>query len=76
MIKRETRVLLVHYLEQGLSKSAIAERLGIDRRTIHRWIAAGQLARDAGTGLLPEPARRQSRPAKLAPFEPILRTPS
>ncbi len=74
MIKRETRVLLVHYLEQGLSKSAIAERLGIDRRTIHRWIAAGQLAPDAETGLLPEAMRRQSRPAKLAPFEPILRT--
>lgn len=74
MIKRETRVLLVHYLEQGLSKSAIAERLGIDRRTIHRWIAAGQLAPDAESGLLPEPVRRQSRPAKLAPFEAILRT--
>jgi transposase len=74
LIKRETRVLLVHYLEQGLSKSAIAERLGIDRRTIHRWIAAGQLAPDVETGLLPEPARRQSRPAKLAPFEAILRT--
>ena len=74
MIKRETHVLLVHYLEQGLSKSAIAQRLGIDRRTIHRWIASGRLAPDAETGLLPKPVRRQSRPAKLAPYEAILRT--
>ena len=46
MIGRETRVLLRHYLEQGMSKAAIARQLGINRRTVHRWIAAGQLDRE------------------------------
>lgn len=31
MIRRETRMLLRHYLEQGASKSALARRLGISR---------------------------------------------
>ena len=74
MIKRETYVLLLQNLEQGFSNSAIAERLGIDPRVIHGWVAAGQLVPDAETGLLPEPGRRPSRPVKLAPFEAILRT--
>lgn len=34
MIKWETRVLLIHYLEHGLSKAAIAREAGIDRRTV------------------------------------------
>lgn len=71
MIEWEKRVLLVHYLEQKLPKSAIAERLGIDRRTIHRWIAAGQLERDV-SGMLPKPVRRQSRPPKLEPYVSII----
>jgi transposase len=73
VIKRETRVLLVHYLEQRIPKAVIARRLGMDRRTIHRWIAAGQLDVDVETGLLPVPARRSSRPSKLEPFKPIIR---
>jgi transposase len=73
VIKWETRVLLVHYLEQGLPKAAIARKLGIDRRTIHRWIAAGQLEVDAQTGLLPHPVRKGSRPSKLEPYKQILR---
>jgi len=47
MIGRETRVLLRHYLEQGLSKAAVARRIGVGERTVHRWIAAGQLDREA-----------------------------
>jgi len=42
----EPRVLLRHYLEQGFSKTAIAERVGISRRTIHHWLTTGQLDRD------------------------------
>ena len=42
MIGREKRVLLRHYLEQGMSKAAIARQLCINRRTVDRWIAAGQ----------------------------------
>lgn len=46
MYGREKRVLLREYLEQGLSKAELAERLGIDRRTIHRWIQTGQMDRE------------------------------
>jgi transposase len=42
-------VLLRHYLEQGLSITAIAEQVGCDRRTIQRWMAAGWLDRDPGS---------------------------
>lgn len=70
MIGLETHVLLRHYLNEGLSKSAIARQLGIDRRTLHRWIAAGELDRD-----LDEPPRyapRPPRPTKLDPYKPII----
>jgi transposase len=73
VIKWETRVLLVHYLEQGLSKAAIARKLGLDRRTIHRWIASGQLEIDPASGLLPRPVRKgSSRPSKLDPYKAII----
>lgn len=74
MIKWETRVLLVHYLEQGLSKAAIARQVGIDRRTVYRWIAAGELEPDPDTGLLPSAARRAPQPCKLDPYREIIRT--
>jgi transposase len=45
MYAREQKTLLRHYLEQGLPKAAIAERLGISRRTVYHWIATGQLDR-------------------------------
>ena len=38
MIGWESRVLFRHYLAEGLSKLAIAERLGINRKTVSRWI--------------------------------------
>lgn len=65
----EPRVLLRHYLEQGLSKTAIAERLGISRRTLHYWLATGQLDRplDAST------VRYPPRPTKLDPYQPLIR---
>ena len=50
MIGRETRVLLRHYLEQGMSKAAIARQVGISPRTVYRWIAAGQLDRELDDG--------------------------
>ncbi len=37
-----------HYLEQGFTKTAIAERVGVSRRTIHYWLASGQLDRPIG----------------------------
>ena len=45
MIGRETRVLLRHYLEQGMDKAAVARQLGISERTVYHWITAGRLAR-------------------------------
>ncbi len=46
MIGREKRVLLRHYLEQGMSKSALARKLGISRRSVYHWIETGQLDRE------------------------------
>jgi transposase len=46
MYGREKRVLLREYLDQGMSKSALAVKLGINRRSIYRWIEADQLDRD------------------------------
>ncbi len=46
MYRRDTLVLLKHYLESGLSKSAIAQQLGISRRLVYQLIATGQLDRD------------------------------
>jgi transposase len=71
VIKWEIRVLLSHYLDQGLSKGAIARQLGINRRTINRWIATGQLGREVDTGQVRRPVRRAG-PSKLDPFKPII----
>ncbi len=46
MYGRETRVLLRHYLEQGVPKAELARRLGVSRRTIYHWIANGDLDRE------------------------------
>ncbi len=67
MIGLERRVLLRHYLEQGLTKTAIAERLGISRRTIYHWIETGQPDGDLDA----EPVRYKPRPpvpTKLDPY--------
>lgn len=71
MIKWEIRVLLIHYLEQGVSKSGIARKLGLNRRTINRWITEGQLERGVETQEVSAP-RRKGRPSKLDPFKPII----
>ncbi len=42
----DTLVLLKHYLESGLSKTAIARQLGVSRRPIYHWITTGQLDRE------------------------------
>jgi len=71
MYGREKRVLLREYLEQGWSKSALAGKLGIGRRTVHRWIESGQLERDIDE----EAVRYKSRPAverKIDAYGPII----
>jgi transposase len=57
---REKRVLLRHYLEQGLGKTELARRLGISRRTVHHWIATDQLDRDLDA----QTVRYKPRPAQ------------
>jgi transposase len=67
----ERRVLLRHYVEQGWSKAAIARELGLDRGTIYRWIASGQLDRDLDA----ERVRyrpRPPRPGQLDPYKPVI----
>jgi len=46
MHTRGTRVLLRHYLEQGVGKAELARRFGVSRRTVYNWIGTGQLDRD------------------------------
>jgi transposase len=64
-------MLLRHYLEQGVSKSALARQLGISRETIYYWIRTGQLDRDLDA----DPLRYQKRPpvpTKLGPYRGII----
>lgn len=58
MYAREHRVLLRHYLEQGLSKAEIARTLGVSRRTLYYWIDSGQVDRELNEG----PVRYTPRP--------------
>src|SRR5690606_35060776 len=72
MYGRETRVLLRHYLEQGLKKTELARRLGVSRRTIYHWLGKGQLDR------APDAAPVRSSPrspvsTKLDPYKGISR---
>jgi len=71
MFGREKRVLLIHYLEQGMTRTALAERVGISRRTLYHWVKTGQLDRD----LDQEPVRYKPRPPvprKIDPYKPII----
>lgn len=53
MYARDTLVLLRHFLESGLSKTAIANQLSISRRLVYHLIATGQLDRDLGEDAVP-----------------------
>ena len=67
----ETRMLLRHSLQRGVSKAAVARRFGVSRRTIHEWVETGQLDRDLSSG----GGRYSPRPAvphKLAPYTGIV----
>ena len=71
MHKWETRMLLKHYLERGVSKAELARRFGVSRRTIHEWVQTGQLDRDLSTGI----SRYSPRPLaahKLDPYKAII----
>jgi transposase len=73
VIGRDRRMLMRHYLEDGLSKTEVARKLGVSRDTVHRLIRTGQLDRD----LDDEPARYKPRPpvpTKLDVYKPIILT--
>ena len=71
MYGMETKMLLKHYLEQGVSKAELARRFQLSRRTIHYWIESGQLDRElhAGAGGY---ARRAPVAHKLDPCKGII----
>ena len=73
MIGREKRVLLRHYLEQGMPKAAIARHLKISRRTVYNWIEAGELDRGADSKAVRYGPRPQ-RASKLDPYKGIIDT--
>ena len=67
----ETRMLLNHYLDQGVSKTELSKLFGVSRRTIHAWIAEGELERNLSAG----GARygpRPRRPHKLDAYKGIV----
>lgn len=66
----DTLVLLKHLLAQGLSKAAIAERLGVSRRIVYHWITTGQLERDLSAP--PLPRARVATATKLDAYKPII----
>jgi transposase len=67
----DTLVVLKDYLDQGLSKTAIAQRLGVSRRLIYHWLETGQLDRDLSAP--PGPRRPAARPTKLDRFHALIR---
>lgn len=71
MFGPEKRVLAKHCLEQGLSKSAVADLVGITRRTLHRWIERGMLA---DVGVVPRYTPRPPVATKLEPFKALIET--
>ena len=44
------RMLLRHYLQEGVGKTELARRFGVSRRTIHYWIESGQTGPRPGSG--------------------------
>lgn len=65
-VVRLGEVVMIHDLKrQGLSVSAIARKLGLDRKTVRKHLEAGVVAPTYGP--------RVARPRLIEPFEPYLR---
>ena len=70
MFDREKRMLVRHYLEQGVAKAEIARRLKIGRRTVYKWMAADEKLQQGACE--DEYGPRPSRPTKLDRFKEII----
>ena len=64
MLSKEESAVMKHYLKEGLSKTAIAKKLGISRRTVHGYVSEGKGS--------PEYRRRPPAPSKIDPFREYL----
>jgi transposase len=73
VIEMERRVLLKHYLLNGMSKTAAARALGITRQTVHRWTSEASWETELGERV-PRYRPRPPVPTKLDPYEAIIRT--
>ena len=65
MLSKEEFIVLQHYLGDGVSKTAIAKKLGISRMTVHRY-AVGKKAE-------PGYDTRQRLPSLLDPYKDYIR---
>lgn len=60
MLPKEV-VYMNRWLEEGLTKTEVARRLGTSRQTVYNWLSQGG-----------KPAAGRSRPSKLDPYKPYL----
>jgi transposase len=74
MLGKEAVIVLQHYLPQGLSKTAIARKLGVTRRTVQRYAKSGkteaqsqQVSRQAVSSTGRDVSRRANRGRVPAP---------
>jgi transposase len=65
MLSKEEFILLQHYLNEGIPKTAIANKLGINRRTIYRYLRSGKTE--------PRYGPRPSKPYLIDPFRDYIR---
>ena len=73
MHRQEKRMLLRHYLEQGVPKRALARQLGVSHDTVYRWIKAGELDRDVDSERRPATGRDPRYPRSSTPSRRLSR---
>jgi transposase len=65
MLSKEVVIVINHYLHEGLSKSATARKLGVNRSTIHRYLKSGKDS--------PRYEPRSPQPSVIDPFKDYMR---
>ncbi len=60
MLSKEVFIVVMHYLQEGLSKSETARRLGVNRSTIHRYLKSGK-----------DSPRYETRPPQQSVIDPF-----